>query len=170
MRMDLPIQQILQQPTSHHLINPCIHFINAPKTRTQPTQPGKSIKYAAFLALAQSQSQLLAKRIHSKTRPAGFVRKFCQVSLLVVVWTLYPSSNSSLIHQDPKKPEPPVTQTGPAMKCWAKRTMRFMHLPNSPGPVDLSQFPDVEFMGRLADSKPDQNGRDLDLHGPIYTK
>lgn len=25
--------------------------------------------------------------------------------------------------------------------------MRFIHLPNSPGPVDLSQFPDVEFMG-----------------------
>lgn len=66
MRMDLPIQQILQQPTSHHLINPCTHSINAPKTRSQPTQPGKSIKYAAFLALAQSQSQVLAKRIHSK--------------------------------------------------------------------------------------------------------
>ena len=53
MWMDPPIQQILQQPTSHHLINPyqTLHPIHQ---KLDPTQPGKSIKYAAFLALAQS--------------------------------------------------------------------------------------------------------------------
>lgn len=70
MRMDLPIQQILQQPTSHHLINPCIHFINAPKTR--PNQPNLASPLSMQLFwpwLSHGpllSRQLLAKRIHSK--------------------------------------------------------------------------------------------------------